>query len=137
MTKTMNQLTDEVRQFLHKPLIARLSTIDFEGYPHTVPVWFDVDGNDVVVISVRQTIKIRYIQANPKGAISIGGQNEDGGGYLIKGELSIEEDPDDIWVKRLIYRYESGTDAERDILSWADLDIVLIRLKPHKIIKAA
>ncbi|MBZ0319568.1 MAG: pyridoxamine 5'-phosphate oxidase family protein [Anaerolineae bacterium] len=130
-------MTEEVRRFLQKPLIARLSTVDKDGYPHTVPVWFDVDGDDVIFISVRDTLKIGHIQANSKGSVSIGGQNEDGGGYLIKGQLSIEEDPGDVWMKRLIYRYESGPDAERDVASWAELDIVLIRLQPSRIVKVA
>ncbi len=139
MENGMNKtgMTEEIRRFLQKPLIARLSTLDKDGYPHTVPVWFDMDGDDIVVISVRDTVKIGHIQANSKGAVSIGGQSEDGGGYLIKGELSIEEDPDDVWMKRLIYRYESGADAERDSLSWAELDIVLIRLRPLRIVKVA
>ena len=40
-------LDETVREFLQKPLIARLATIDGNGYPHTVPLWFDVDGDDI------------------------------------------------------------------------------------------
>jgi len=58
-------LTDEVRTFLKKPLLARLCVIDAAGYPHSVPVRFDIDGDDIVFISTRDTAKVRYLQANP------------------------------------------------------------------------
>ena len=128
-------LTDEVRTFLKKPLLARLSVIDAAGYPHSVPVWFDVDGDDIVVISTRDTAKVRYLQANPRGALTIGGDSGDGGGYLIKGQLSIVEDPDRRWTKQLTYRYEDKEQAEKDIAAWVPLDMITIRLKPEQILK--
>jgi predicted pyridoxine 5'-phosphate oxidase superfamily flavin-nucleotide-binding protein len=88
-----------IREFLQKPLVARMSTLDPDGYPSTVPVWFMLDGDDTVVISVSSTRKVGHIKANPKGAIAIGGDPADGGGYLIKGEFSIEADPEDVWVR--------------------------------------
>lgn len=127
--------TDTAREFLQKPLIARLSTVDLDGYPHTVPVWFMLDGDDIVVISVRSTRKVGHILANPKGAVAIGGDLADGAGYLIKGELSIEPDPDDAWVRKLTYHYESPEQAEKDVADWADLDIILLRLKPKAVLK--
>jgi hypothetical protein len=127
--------TATVREFLQKPLIARMSTIDPQGYPHTVPVWFRLDGDDIVIISVRNTRKVGHILANPKGAIAIGGGPGDGAGYLIKGEFSIEADPDNAWVRRLTYHYESPEQAEKDIADWADLDMIVLRLKPKVVLK--
>lgn len=127
--------SDAVREFLQKPLIARMSTLDPDGYPHTVPVWFMLDGNDLVVISVRSTRKVGHILANPKGAIVIGGDPADGGGYLIKGDFSLEADLDDAWVRRLTYHYEAPEQAEKDIADWADLDIIVLRLKPKVVLK--
>ena len=127
--------TDTVREFLQKPLVARLSTIDPAGYPHTVPVWFMLAGDDIVVISVSNTRKVGHIRANPKGAIAIGGDPGDGAGYLIKGDLSIETDPDDAWVRKMTYRYEAPEQAEKDVADWADLDIIVLRLKPRLVLK--
>ena len=127
--------TDTVREFLQKPLVARLSTIDPAGYPHTVPVWFMLAGDDIVVISVSNTRKVGHIRANPKGAITIGGDPGDGAGYLIKGDLAIEADPDDAWVRKMTYRYEAPEQAEKDVADWADLDIIVLRLKPRLVLK--
>lgn len=128
-------LTKEVREFLKKPLLARISTIDANGYPHTVPVWFDVDGDDIVFFGERRTAKVGYIQANRKGAVTIGGDSGDGGGYLIKGMLSVEEDPDRRWTKQITYRYEPKEQAEKDIADWSSLDLIVIRLKPERVLK--
>src|ERR1700694_2332030 len=128
-------LTDSLREFLKKPLIARMSTIDSNGYPHTVPVWFMLDGDDLVVISERKTRKTQHILANPKGAIEIGGDPADGAGYLFKGKYVVEEDPDDFWLKKITNYYEQGEQAEKDIATWEKLDMVLLRLTPEKVIK--
>lgn len=128
-------IDETARIFLQKPLIARMSTIDSEGYPHTVPVWFMLDNCDIVIIAVRDTKKVGHILKNPKGAISVGGQEGDGGGYLLKGDFVIEEDPGDYWMNKLIYHYESGEKADADSADWAPLDIILLRLKTKKVMK--
>lgn len=128
-------LTDSVREFLKKPLLARISTIDRNGYPHAVPVWFDVDGEDIIFISVRDTAKVGHIQTNPRGAVTIGGDTGDGGGYLVKGTMTVEEDPGLHWMKQVTRRYESGEQAEKDIAEWSSLDMIIVRLKPTKVLK--
>jgi general stress protein 26 len=128
-------LTDTIREFLQKPLVARMSTIDRNGYPHTVPVWFDVDGGDLIITSVRDTSKVRQIEANPKGAVQIGGGPGDGGGYLFKGVFSIEPDTGHAWINKMCYHYETKEQAEKDIADWADLDIIVLRLIPTKVRK--
>lgn len=129
--------TDEIRAFLQKPLVARMSTIDADGWPHTVPVWFMLDGDEIAIISVRQTAKIGHIRANPNGAVQIGGDADDSAGYLMKGTFRIEEDPDRAWMKKLTYRYESGEKAEKDIADWTLLDMIVLRLTPKLVFKVA
>ena len=112
-----------------------MSTIDPNGYPHTVPVWFALDGDDIVVISVRETRKVEHILANPKGAVTIGGDPGDGAGYLIKGEFVVEADPEDAWVSKMTHRYETPEQAEKDIADWAELDLIVLRLQPKVVLK--
>lgn len=127
--------TEAARALLQKPLIARMSTLDPDGYPHTVPVWFMLDGDDIAIISVRQTAKIGHIKANPNGAVQIGGDNNEG--YLLKGTFRVEEDPDRAWMKKLTYHYESGEKAEKDIADWTLLDMVVLRFTPKSVFKVA
>jgi len=133
----MGVFTDEVRAFLEKPLLARMSTIDAAGYPHTVPVWFKLDGDEVVIIATRDTRKVAHIARNPKGALSIGGDTGDGGGYLLKGDFSVEEDPGFAWMAALTYHYEDDDQAAKDVAAWRELDMIVIRLAVRKVIKVA
>lgn len=124
-------LTDEVRAVLNKPLIARMSVIDPDGYPHTVPVWFGVDEDDIIIISVRDTRKVDYLQVNPKGAVTIGG--DDGAGYLFKGTFTIE--PDNGWTRRLTERYEVPEKVDGLVEEWLPLGMIVLRLKIAKVLK--
>ena len=114
-----------------------MSVIDPEGFPHTVPVWFMLDGDDVVIIAERSTRKVGYLAVNPKGAVAVGGDTNDGAGYLIKGCFAIEPDPDDAWTAKLTRHYETPEKAEQDIADWADLDIIVLRMTPMRVIKVA
>jgi general stress protein 26 len=132
----MSIFTDEVRQFLQQPRIARLSTIDTNGYPHTVPLWFDVEGDDIIIISDRNTRKVDQIARNPKGAVQIGGDTDDSAGYMFKGELAVEPDPNYRWLAQVTRRYEVGEQAEKDIELWrTTLDMIVIRLKVNRVSK--
>ena len=126
----------EIREFLQQPLIARLSTIDQNGYPHTVPLWFDLDGDDIIIISDRNTRKIDQIALNPKGSVQIGGDTDDSAGYMFKGELIVEPDPNYRWLVQVTRRYEHGEQAEKDIELWRrTLDMIIIRLKVKRVLK--
>ncbi len=127
--------TEDARNFLKKPLTARLSTHSANGYPHTVPVWFMLENDDIIFIAERRTRKIKNIALNPKGAVAIGGDPGDEAGYLIQGELTVEEDPDFAWMKRMTRFYEAPEKAEHDITTWLEFDMVIIRLKPVHTIK--
>ncbi|MDX2159792.1 MAG: pyridoxamine 5'-phosphate oxidase family protein [bacterium] len=128
---------DAAREFLKKPLIARISTLTTDGYPHTVPVWFMLEGDEIVFIAERSTRKIKNVLANPKGSMSVGGDVGDPAAYLIIGEMRVEEDPGFAWMKRMTRFYEAPEQAEKDIEAWSKTDMVIIRLKPTRVIKAA
>lgn len=128
-------LTDSLRTFLATPRIARLATLDSDGYPHVVPIWFGVEGDDIVFMSDRETTKVRNALANPHGAATIGGGMGDDAGYLIRGELVVYEDVGHVVTNALAYRYETKARAEELIAEWANDDVVVIRLKPMKITK--
>jgi PPOX class probable F420-dependent enzyme len=118
---------------LAKPLIVRLATLDADGYPHVVPIWFGVDGDDILFMSDRETAKVRNGLARPKGAVSIGGDRGDEAGYLIRGDLSVYDDVGHAVARQLLDRYETPARADELAAEWANDDIVVIRLKPTKI----
>jgi general stress protein 26 len=125
-------MLESIRQFLDRPLLAYLSTVDAADYPHTVPVWFGVDGDDLIFPTIASRARLRHIAANPRGAVAIGGSPEEGEGYLIKGALSIAED-DRVLRHGLIRRYLSGEQAEGLIAMSEQSPYVLVRLTPTNV----
>jgi PPOX class probable F420-dependent enzyme len=133
---TQPSLYDEqARATLQQPVIVRVTTISADGYPHTTPVWFILDGDDLLIFGNRDTRKAKNIRTNPKGCLSIGGDPVGVPTYLIEGDFTIEDDPDHIWTAKITRHYEPADKAEEWLASWQELDFVVLRLKPRRIIK--
>jgi hypothetical protein len=120
-------IDDAAREVLQKPLIARLATMGSDGYPHNVPLWFLLDGDDIR--------KVRNVQAIPKATLSVGGDDLNGSGYMVKADVVVEEDAGHVVTERITYHYETADDARRLLKQWENDDIIVLRLKPTKVIK--
>lgn len=132
----MSATFDEAaRAVLSKPLIARLGVIDHNGYPHTVPLWFLLEGDEILITSFRDTRKIEYLRANPKASLVVGGDDLNWDGYLIKGDVTIEDDPGHAFLRRITHLYEPYDEAEAHLAEWTQQSIVLLRLRPKRVVK--
>lgn len=134
--KTSQILNRSVRQFLRQPRTARLATIGANGYPHIVPIWFLLDGDDLIFATDRGERKVRNALANPKGAVVIGGEpGADKAGYLIQGDLRIEADEGHGLARRMRARYETAEDGDDSAAEWSENDTVVMRLTPNAVIR--
>lgn len=134
--RTKLLLSRSVRSFLSAPRVARLSTIGKDGYPHTVPIDFARDGDDIVFGTDEGEQKVCNLRRNPKGAIVIGGDPAtDDAGYLIQGDLMVEANPDPRTVKKILRRYLTERRAEEFMAESEGIHRVLIRLTPRKVIR--
>lgn|ERR1700722_18325629 len=50
---------------------AKVATVRSDGRPHVAPVWFDLDGNDMVFMTGRDTIKDKNILRDTRIMLSI------------------------------------------------------------------
>ena len=125
-----------ILDFLMRPLFARLSTNGADGYPHSVPIWFDIstessaDGAETTIwfISDRSARKAQNLLADPRATVVIGGDRADGDGYMFRGRVVIEDDPAQVMTHRMIDRYEHGERNGSLRAAWKDDDIVVLRL---------
>jgi PPOX class probable F420-dependent enzyme len=127
-------MIEPIRTFLDQPLLAYLSTIDSAGFPHTVPVWFGVDGDDLIFPTGADRVRLKHIAANPNGAVAIGGSPIEGEGYLLKGALRMEAD-DRALRHALIRRYMPAEQADDFIAMVDQAPYVLVRLTPARVVK--
>ncbi len=126
---------EQTRTVLSEPVIVRLTTIRPDGYPHTIPVWFMLDGDELVLFSLRDNRKVKNALANPKGNIIIGGDPVGSPCYLIDGDLTVEEDPHHHMASRITQHYEAPDKAQEYLQSWQNEDFVVLRLTPRRVVK--
>lgn len=128
-------MDEHIRAFLDQRLIARITTIAPNGYPHTVPIWYMLDGDDLLIATGPQSQKIKHIRANPKGAVAIGGEPQGDHrafhtGYLFQGDFSIEGEPGFEGIRKIARRYRDDWEqADQDIADWGPHQMIRFKIK--------
>jgi PPOX class probable F420-dependent enzyme len=59
------------QDLLQKPAFASLATLNSDGSPQVTPVWFEYDGQHIVVNTARGRVKDRNLRREPRVALSI------------------------------------------------------------------
>jgi len=72
---------------------AIVATLRPDGTPHAVPVWYVVDGEDLVFTTWLTTVKARNLRANPHVALCISSPSDPTAYVLFEGEAEINETP--------------------------------------------
>jgi PPOX class probable F420-dependent enzyme len=85
---------EERRRFLAQTKTIILSTIDHRGYPHSVAMWFEMDGDTIVMTTFAKSQKAVNIRRNPKVALMAeSGETYDQlKGVLIRGRADVIAD---------------------------------------------
>ena len=80
-----------------KPGWIALTTIDPDGYPHTVPLGYFRLDNDIVMGVRGNTHKLRNIQENPKVSLLLesGNSMQDIKGLMVQGTATVHSSPDE------------------------------------------
>src|SRR2546428_5547201 len=68
------QLPEKVKKFLEKPNFAVLATVSPKGRPQATPVWFMLDGEDILMDTSQGRVKLRNLEAKPHAAIAVVGK---------------------------------------------------------------
>lgn len=63
--------TEHLAQLLDRELIAFLTTVKENGQPQTSPVWFQRDGEDIVVFNRPDARRLSSIETNPRVALAL------------------------------------------------------------------
>ncbi|SRR5579875_1409506 len=67
----MIKLSDKAKRLIDGRNFANVAVITPEGWPHVTPVWVDRDGDYILLNITKSRAKFRYIEKNPRVAISI------------------------------------------------------------------
>jgi PPOX class probable F420-dependent enzyme len=93
---------------------AKLATTRQDGRPHVAPVWFLLEGDEIVFNTGRDTVKGRTIARDRRVAICVDDDRPPFAFVLVEGIASISEDLDDLLdlATRIGARYMGAARAE-------------------------
>jgi len=86
--------TEEQQEFLRRTKTLILSTIDQRGYPHSVPMWYQMDGPTFVMTTYAKSQKVMNIRRDPRVALlAEAGETYDTlKGVLLRGRAELVSD---------------------------------------------
>jgi PPOX class probable F420-dependent enzyme len=109
----------EWRAFLlTSPRTAKAATVRLDGRPHIAPVWFDLDGDDVIFTTWHTTVKARDLQHDPRISLCVDDERPPFSFVLIEGTARLNDDLDEVraWATRIAGRYLGLMRARRTAL---------------------
>jgi PPOX class probable F420-dependent enzyme len=134
-----NMTPDECRHFLSEGRrTGKVATVRRDGRPHVVPVWFILDGDDVVFTAYSLTAKFSNMQHDPRIAICVDEEAPPFSYVMVEGTVVISTPPAEeklMWATRIARRYMGDELAEVYGKRHADTpEELLVRVTPTKII---
>ncbi|MFJ4715330.1 PPOX class F420-dependent oxidoreductase [Streptomyces sp. NPDC088785] len=72
---------------------AKLSTVRADGSPHIAPVWFVLDGDDIVFNTGKDTVKGRNLARDGRVALCVDDERPPFSFVTIQGHAELSEDP--------------------------------------------
>jgi PPOX class probable F420-dependent enzyme len=124
-----------VERRLKEDRLAWLTTVRADGTPEPSPIWFLWDGQEILIYSRRDKVKLANIEQRPRVAFNFDGDGQGGNIVILTGEARLvpDEPPAD---QNPVYarKYEQG--FERIGMSagqFAKTYSVAIRIRPTRL----
>jgi len=116
-----------------------LATVRRDGRPHAAPIWFTLDGDDVLFTTGTGTVKGRNLRRTGQATLVVDESSPPFHFVTIEGSVEISEDMADLlhWATVLGGRYMGADNAEAFGRRNAVPGELLVRLRPAKIVALA
>ncbi len=128
----MTVVAPDVAEFLQGPHIAALATVQPDGRPHVVPVWYEYDGKEFTISTFRDTQKLRNLHAKGQAALSIYTTELPYKQVTVQGTARAGSLIDNVWRERVAARYLGETAGRAYVSETSDMDHVAIHVRPLK-----
>jgi len=131
---------DEIQVFLsHGTRTAKLATSGPGGQPHVMPVWYVLDGEELVFTTWGDSVKGRNLRRNPRAAVIVDEEVAPYGFVHIRGHVTLSEDLEDLlrFATAIGSRYMGADRAGEFGRRNAVPGELLVRLRPERVIATA
>lgn len=136
----MSKMTnDEIRDFLLRgTYTGKLGTINKDGTPHVVPIWYTVDKQDNVIFNTgSESVKAKNIRRNNRVRLCVDDQTPLFSFVIIDGIAQIERNESSEiykWAKIIAARYMGEDKSEAYGRRNSGEGEVLVKIKPIRTI---
>jgi PPOX class probable F420-dependent enzyme len=137
---TIDMSDEERRVFLSAGTrTAKLAVTRLSGAPHVAPIWFVLDGDDVVFTTGTDTVKGKALLRDGRVALCVDDEQPPFSFVTIEGTTRIGTDVDEMlpWATRLGARYMGAERAEQFGRRNAVPGELLVRVVPTRIVAKA
>lgn len=131
---------EEVRNFLISGTrTGKLATVRENGRAHVVPIWFVLDGEDLLFNTWHSSVKAGNMQRDGRVTLCVDNEEPPYDFVMLEGRVTFSEDLDEVkyWATRIAARYMGQDEAE----VFGERNGVpgewLVRLKIEKVIAKA
>ena len=135
MTRPMTR--EQAKEFLaHGQRTGKLATVRADGRPHVAPVWFIVDGDDLVFMTGSATLKGKALRRDPRAALAVDLEQPPYAFVLVEGSVTISTDLEEMLPLSIAIaqRYVAPEDAETFGRRNAVDGELLVRLPMDKVV---
>ena len=131
---------DEIRDFLSLGTrTAKLATSGPGGQPHVMPVWFVLDGEELVFTTWGESVKGRNLRRDPRAAVIVDEEVAPYAFVHIRGQVTLREDREEMlrFATAIGGRYMGADQAAEFGRRNAVPGELLVRLRPERVIATA
>jgi PPOX class probable F420-dependent enzyme len=112
---------------------AKLATVTADGRPRVVPVWFVLDGTEIVFTTGRDTVKGRNLRRDGRACLCVDDERPPFAYVHVRGPVELTEQASDLldWTTRIARRYMGPGQAETYGRRNAVDTELLVRVRPR------
>ena len=127
----MPMIPEKFVELLKKPAFAHFATIMADGTPQVTPVWFDYDGEFLIVNSAAGRIKDKNVRRDPRVTLEIQDPANPYSYIEIRGQVEeITNEGADAMIDKLAFKYLG---VEKYPYAKADETRVTYKIRPMKV----
>jgi PPOX class probable F420-dependent enzyme len=117
----------------------KLAVTRADGRPHVTPIWFVLDGDDVILNTGADGVKGKALRRDPRVSLSVDDQEPPYSFVVIEGTAEVSEDLAELrrWAVAIAGRYMGADRAEEFGARNAVPGELLVRIRPSRVIAQA
>jgi len=125
-------LAPDVETFVREPHLATLATVRPNGRAHAASVWYEYDGREFVISTLRTAVKLRNVAGKGFASLCIATAEMPYKQVIVEGTARVGSPIDNVWRERVASRYLGEAAGRAYVRESGDWDVVAIHIRPIK-----